>query len=88
VESFLGHLKHEWPYLTRIADAGTLDRQLSAVRRAYNRVRPHAGIGYVTPDDEHAGRGAAIRHARRVGLWRARRARLAYHRHNHPDNPS
>jgi putative transposase len=86
VESFFGHLKHEWPYLTRIADPGDLDRELAAIRRSYNGVRLHAGIGYVTPDDEHAGRGPAIRHARRVGLARARQARLAYHRNpnNHP----
>jgi putative transposase len=86
VESFFGHLKHEWPYVTRIADPGALDRELAAVRASYNGVRLHAGIGYVTPDDEHAGRGPAIRQARRVGLARARQARLAYHRNqnNHP----
>jgi putative transposase len=47
---------------------------------AHNTVRLHAGIGYVTPDDEHHGRGGAIRRARRVGLKRARAARIAYHR--------
>ena len=40
------------------------------------------GIGYVTPDDEHAGRGEQIRQARRDGLARA--ARLAYHRNTNP----
>jgi putative transposase len=88
VESFFGHLKHEWPYLTRITDAGDLDRELVAVRRRYNGVRLHAGIGYVTPDDEHAGRGAVIRQARRVGLARARQARLTYHRNQNNRPPS
>jgi transposase InsO family protein len=88
VESFFGHLKHEWPHLGQIADAGDLERELTAVRRNYNRVRLHAGIGYVTPDDEHAGRGPAIRHARRVGLARARQARLAYHRQQNDQPPS
>jgi transposase InsO family protein len=88
VESFFGHLKHEWPYLCQITDPGDLDRELVAVRRSYNGVRLHAGIGYVTPDDEHAGRGAAIRHARRFGLWRARRQRLAYHRNHNNAPPS
>ena len=37
-------------------------------------------FGYVTPDDEHHGRGDAIRQARREGLDRARRHRLDYHR--------
>jgi putative transposase len=39
----------------------------------------HAGIGYVTPDDEHSGRGAQLRKARRQGLEWARRRRIAYH---------
>jgi hypothetical protein len=42
--------------------------------------RLHAGIGYVTPDDEHQGRGPEIRRARRAGLHRAHRHRIAYHR--------
>ena len=88
VESFFGHLKHEWPHLSRLADPGDLERELAAVRERYNRDRLHAGIGYVTPDDEHSGRGAEIRHARRLGLKRARQARLAYHRHQTPNHPS
>jgi putative transposase len=54
------------------------------VREQYNSVRLHAGIGYVTPNDEHEGRGAAIRQARRAGLARAREQRLAYNRGTHP----
>jgi len=50
------------------------------VRAHYNTVRLHAGIGYVTPDDEHSGRGTQIRKARRQGLAWARRWRIAYHR--------
>jgi putative transposase len=40
----------------------------------------HAAIGYVTPDDEHDGRGDAIRQARRDGLVAARLARIAARR--------
>jgi hypothetical protein len=39
----------------------------------------HAGIGYVTPDDEHEGRGPAIRRARveiRLGASEHTLARL------------
>jgi putative transposase len=81
IESLFGHLKHEWPHLTQIADPGDLARELDAVRHQYNTVRLHAGIGYVTPDDEHEGRGPAIRRARRVGLERARAARITARRH-------
>lgn len=50
-------------------------------------MRLHAGIGYVTPDDEHEGRGQAIRKAREAGLEEARLRRLAYHRSQRPAAP-
>jgi putative transposase len=80
IESLFGHVKYDWPHLCHLADVGDLARELDAVRAQYNSVRLHAGIGYVTPDDEHEGRGARIRAARRRGLERARGARIAYHR--------
>ncbi len=40
----------------------------SVVPAHCNGVRLHAGIGYVTPDDEHEGSRRAIRRARRGGL--------------------
>jgi putative transposase len=84
IESLFGHVKHEWPHLCALTDPADLARELDAVRQHYNGVRLHAGIGYVTPNDEHQGRGAAIRQARRAGLARAREQRLAYHRGTHP----
>jgi len=80
IESLFGHVKYEWPYLCALRDPADLARELDAVREQYNSVRLHAGIGYVTPNDEHEGRGPAIRRARRDGLRRAREARIAYHR--------
>jgi putative transposase len=80
IESLFGHVKDDWPHLCRLADPGDLARELDAARTQYNGVRLHAGIGYVTPDDEHEGRGPRIRAARRAGLQRARAARIAYHR--------
>lgn len=81
IESLFGHIKHDWPHLCHLADTADLARELDAVCHQYNKVRLHAGIGYVTPDDEHEGRGPAIRRARREGLDRARAARIAARRH-------
>ena len=84
IESLFGHVKYEWPYLCALGNPADLARELDAVREQYNSVRLHAGVGYVTPNDEHEGRGPAIRQARRAGLERARQQRLAYNRGTHP----
>jgi putative transposase len=82
IESFNGHLKAEYPHLERITDIAVLRAELDVIRPRWNGVRLHAGIGYVTPDDEHEGRGPRIRKAREAGLESARLRRLAYHRSN------
>ncbi|MGZ6565730.1 MAG: DDE-type integrase/transposase/recombinase [Solirubrobacteraceae bacterium] len=79
IESLFSHIKADWPHLDTIRDPAILRAELASVRVEYNTVRLHAGIGYVTPDDEHEGRGPKIRQARRAGLHRARRARIEYH---------
>ena len=61
IESLNGHLKGEFPHLLAIEDPATLRAELADVRAQYNGVRLHAGIGYVTPNDEHEGRGEDIR---------------------------
>ena len=68
--------------------ARTLRAELAVVRERYNGVRLHGGIGYVTPNDEHEGRGPAIRKARQAGLKQARLRRIAYHRANPTPNPT
>ena len=80
IESLFSHVKADWPHLERIRDPEVLRAELAAVRHEYNTVRLHAGIGYVTPADEHDGRGPRIRAARKRGLRHARWARIAYHR--------
>ncbi len=79
---FFGHIKGEWPHLETITEPALLGTELTRVRTEYNSVRLYEAIGYVTPDDEHASRGQAIRQARRDGLDRARQQRLDYHRHS------
>lgn len=84
IETLFGHIKGEWPHLTHIDDPVVLETELDRIRHEYNTIRLHQGIGYVTPDDEHHGRGERIRQARRDGLARARQHRLDYHR-NQPN---
>src|SRR5664280_2657937 len=79
IETLFGHIKGEWPHLEKITDPAELAAELDRVGTEYNTVRLHAGIGYVTPDDEHDGRGDGIRQARRSGLAAARLARIAAH---------
>ena len=52
-----------------------------------NTRRLHASLGYVTPDDEHQGRGDTIRQARQDDLKQARLTRIAYHRNNNRNQP-
>ena len=80
IESFFSHLKGDWPHLTGITDPAALDTELARIRNEYNTVRLHAAIGYVTPDDEHHGRGPRIRRARLAGLKRARADRIKHNR--------
>ncbi|MGH3094750.1 MAG: transposase [Streptosporangiales bacterium] len=88
IETLNGHLKAEYPHLLTITDPATLRDELAVVRRHYNGVRLHEGIGYVTPDDEHQGRGQAIRKARQAGLEHAHQRRLAWHRQQRHTEPT
>ena len=87
IESFFGHLKAEFPHLCAITDPAVLRAELVVIRQKWNGVRLHAGIGYVTPNDEHHGRGPAIRKARQAGLETARLRRLTYHRNSTQQQP-
>jgi putative transposase len=80
IETLFGHVKGDWPHLEKIRHPGELEAELERVRIEYNTVRLHAGIGCVTPDDEHEGHGAAIRAQRHHGLAQARENRIAYRR--------
>ena len=80
IESFFSHLKGDWPHLVTITDPAALDAELHRIRGEYNTVRLHASIGYVTPEDEHHGRGPGIRRARAAGMRRARVERIKQNR--------
>ncbi len=87
IESLFGHVKTEHPHLEKIEDPGELEAELTRIRMFHNEVRLHQGIGYVTPEDEHLGRGPAVRAARRAGLERAHAARVAHRRQLRQDPP-
>ncbi len=87
IESFFGHLKTEFPHLDLIEDLDVLRAELEIRRDHYNGMRLHAGIGYVTPDQEHRGQGPAVRAARKKGLARAQKRRINYHHNNHTPEP-
>ena len=88
IESLNGTIKGEWPYLLAIDDPAVLRAELDTIQVTYNSIRLHQGIGYVTPDDEHEGRGEAIRQARRDGMAHARLRRLAAHRAERDNQPT
>ena len=77
IESLFGHMKAENPHLEQIRDSAALDAELRRARCDYNQTRLHAGIGYVTPDDEHTGRGDAIWGEAEVSHWEGRPQRRA-----------
>jgi len=88
IETLWGHVKAENPHLLSITDPQVLAAEIERARRHYNGVRLHESIGYVTPDDEHEGRGDTIRQARRDGLTAADTARRAAHRAARTQDPS
>ena len=45
IESLFSHVKADWPQLDRIRDPEVLRAELAEVRRQYNTIRLHAGIG-------------------------------------------
>ena len=63
-----------------ITDPEVLIHELERIQNHYNNVRLHEGIGYVTPNDEHQGRGEQIRQARINGMKQADQNRRNWHR--------
>ncbi len=88
IESLNKTIKYDYPHLMAITAPAVLRAELDVVQLDYNTCRLHSSIGYVTPDDEHTGRGKAIRQARREGLEKARQQRLAYNRNHRKDQPN
>jgi len=73
--SLFGHVKVEWPHLTTIRDPAVLPAELAIVRERYNGGAAVRRDRLWHPNDEHEGRGPAIRKAREAGLEQARSPR-------------
>jgi len=87
IETLLGHVKGQWPRLEAIGDPSELEAGLDRIHDEHNTIRLHAGIGYLIPDNEHTGRGEAIRQARRDRLAATRTARTPYRRTQQETTP-
>lgn len=82
IESFFGHLKVENPHLDEIDDPAVLRAELEHLHTTTTPCGCTKASATSPPDDEHEGRGSAIRTARKEGLQRAREARVATRRQN------
>jgi transposase InsO family protein len=80
IETLWGHVKREHLHLMTIDDPVVLAAELERIRALYNGTRQHEAIGYVTPIDEHDGRGDTIRAARTDGMRIADEQHRAWHR--------
>jgi len=87
IETLFGHLKTEQPDLELIEDIEVLRAELDHQRTHYNTVRLHAGIGYITPNQEHTNQGNKTRKARKTGLVRARQQRITYNQKHKTRKP-
>ena len=79
-EATIGCFKIEGPGFDRFPDALTGEHEVAVWVETYNQRRLHGGIGYVTPEEEHTGRGEALREARKQALRVARARRLEVNR--------
>lgn len=75
------------PWARRITDPVVLRAELAVVRTHWNGYALHAGIGYVTPLDEHEGTWPSHPQGPRGRLEASRLRRLAYHRTKHQQQP-
>jgi putative transposase len=87
IQSLNGHLKAEYPHLARHPRPGHPARRARLRPSPLQRGQAPPGRGYVTPNDEHEGRGPSIRKAREAGLETARLNRLACHRRHRHTRP-
>lgn len=79
IEALIKYLKYHPACPDRFETVQDVIDWVEKFQRLYND-HPHSALGYVRPNDEHAGLGNHIREQRKENLLSARQRRLAYFR--------
>jgi len=78
IEAFIKYMKYHPECPDSFETVQDVIDWIAKFQRLYN-THPHSSLGYVCPDDEHAGLGDIIRESRKKNLLSARQKRLAYY---------
>ena len=79
IESLIKYMKYHPACPDRFDTVQDVMDWIAAFHNLYND-HPHSSLGYVRPNEEHAGLGNAIRQARKDNLSSARQIRLAFYK--------
>jgi transposase len=78
IESFIKYMKYHPERPEEFETVQDIIDWVAKFQKLYNN-HPHSSLGYVCPNDEHAGLGDIIREKRKENLLLARQNRLAYY---------
>lgn len=79
IEAFIKYLKYHPDCPEYFETVREVIDWVKKFKRLYND-HPHSALGYVRPNEEHAGLGNAIRQQRKENLLKAKQNRLAYYK--------
>jgi len=78
IESFIKYMKYHPACPDRFETVQDVVDWITKFQKLYNS-HPHSSLGYVRPNEEHAGLGNAIRHVRKENLVTTKQNRLRYY---------
>lgn len=78
IETFIKYMKYHPACPDRFETVQDVIDWVAKFQKLYND-HPHSALGYVRPNDEHAGLGNTIRTQRKENLLAARKVRLGYY---------
>ena len=78
IESFIKYMKYHPACPDRFQTVQDVVDWITKFQKLYNQ-HPHSSLGYVRPNEEHAGLGNAIRQARKENLAVSKQNRLSYY---------